>query len=91
MDASFTGRRFDLDFLNDIPQNVDPCGENGEFHTFVYDGPIFNFPIAFHKGDVTFHTYAKADNKDESNKEGTDGKTWDTGFWFCDLQPTLSI
>lgn len=43
--ASYVGREFDLDFLADLPGDVDPCGENGEFHTFVYDGPIFDSPI----------------------------------------------
>jgi len=37
----FAGRDFDSQFLADLPPNIDPCGENGEFHTFVYDGPIF--------------------------------------------------
>jgi uncharacterized protein (TIGR00290 family) len=43
--ADFCGREYNLDLLGDLPMNVDPCGENGEFHTFVYDGPIFRFPI----------------------------------------------
>jgi uncharacterized protein (TIGR00290 family) len=38
----FCGREFDAQFLADLPPNVDPCGENGEFHTYVYDGPLFN-------------------------------------------------
>ena len=41
LDPKFAGRHFDEAFLNEIPGSVDPCGENGEFHTFVYDGPIF--------------------------------------------------
>jgi uncharacterized protein (TIGR00290 family) len=45
LDPRYVGRRFDQSFLNDLPQEVDPCGENGEFHTFVYDGPIFTQPI----------------------------------------------
>ena len=50
LNASFAGRRYDLDFLNDLPAGVDPCGENGEFHSFVYDGPIFKAPIKFKTG-----------------------------------------
>lgn len=42
---SFAGRAFDEAFLADLPPVVDPCGENGEFHTFVFDGPIFRWPI----------------------------------------------
>jgi uncharacterized protein (TIGR00290 family) len=45
LDASFAGRPFDADLLADLPQGVDPCGENGEFHTFVTDGPIFDRPV----------------------------------------------
>ena len=52
LDASFTGRHFDAAFLADLPANVDPCGENGEFHTFVSDGPIFTRPIAVSPGVV---------------------------------------
>ncbi len=47
LDLSFAGRDFDTNFLEDLPEDVDPCGENGEFHTFVYDGPEFHFPIPF--------------------------------------------
>ena len=48
----FAGRPFDLQFLSDLPQGVDPCGENGEFHTFVYDGPIFRAPVSCKTGEV---------------------------------------
>lgn len=47
LDASFVGRLIDDDFLADLPTDVDPCGENGEFHSFVYDGPNFRWPIGF--------------------------------------------
>ncbi len=52
LDSSFCGREFDEAFLNDLPDSVDPCGENGEFHTFVYAGPIFDSEIRVKKGDV---------------------------------------
>lgn len=48
---SFAGREYDQKFLADLPSQIDPCGENGEFHTFVYDGPIFNKPIPIHVGE----------------------------------------
>lgn len=48
----FVGREFDKQFLADLPSNVDPCGENGEFHSFVYDGPIFREKIFFTKGEI---------------------------------------
>jgi uncharacterized protein (TIGR00290 family) len=46
----FVGREYDERFLSDLPENVDPCGENGEFHSFVYDGPIFHERVSFTKG-----------------------------------------
>jgi uncharacterized protein (TIGR00290 family) len=49
---SFCGREYDADFINDLPHSVDPCGENGEFHTFVYDGPLFEKAVAFRRGKV---------------------------------------
>ena len=48
----FVGREFDGQFLGDLPFNVDPCGENGEFHSFVYDGPVFGERIFFTKGEI---------------------------------------
>jgi uncharacterized protein (TIGR00290 family) len=47
--AEFCGREFDAAFLADLPAGVDACGENGEFHTFVYDGPAFSHPVAFER------------------------------------------
>ena len=52
LNKSFAGRVFDKQFLSDLPGGVDPCGENGEFHSFVYDGPIFSEGIIFEKGQV---------------------------------------
>ncbi|MBI3823599.1 MAG: adenine nucleotide alpha hydrolase [Planctomycetes bacterium] len=51
LSADFAGREFDEALLRDLPANVDPCGENGEFHTFVYAGPAFKTPIAFERGE----------------------------------------
>ena len=52
LDASFAGRAFDAALLADLPRGVDPCGENGEFHSFVFDGPIFRRPVAVAHGPV---------------------------------------
>ncbi len=52
LDKGFVGRRFDDQFLSELPTNLDPCGENGEFHSFVYDGPIFRESLLFEPGDV---------------------------------------
>ncbi|MDO8577934.1 MAG: diphthine--ammonia ligase [Dehalococcoidales bacterium] len=51
LDKSFAGRLIDEQFLNDLPEGVDPCGENGEYHSFVFDGPIFKSKILFSTGE----------------------------------------
>ena len=52
LDQSFTGRLIDEAFLSSLPADVDPCGENGEFHSFVFDGPIFSRAVKFAIGDT---------------------------------------
>jgi uncharacterized protein (TIGR00290 family) len=52
LDASFAGRTYDEQLLAELPPNVDPCGENGEFHTFVHAGPIFSEPIPCTTGET---------------------------------------
>ena len=52
LDGGFVGRAFDRQFLSELPAGVDPCGENGAFHSFVYDGPVFGERIAYTKGEM---------------------------------------
>jgi len=52
LDRRFAGRIIDEQFLSELPREVDPCGENGEFHTFVFDGPNFSRPIRFEFGEI---------------------------------------
>jgi uncharacterized protein (TIGR00290 family) len=52
LDASFAGRSYDAQFLADLPSGVDPCGENGEFHTFVHSGPVFTEPVGCETGEI---------------------------------------
>jgi uncharacterized protein (TIGR00290 family) len=52
LDPSFAGRELDESFFSDLPLHADPCGENGEFHTFVFDGPIFHSPIPVRTGEI---------------------------------------
>jgi uncharacterized protein (TIGR00290 family) len=52
LDRSFAGRELDHAFFRDLPPHADPCGENGEFHTFVFDGPIFHSPIPVRTGEI---------------------------------------
>jgi uncharacterized protein (TIGR00290 family) len=52
LDRSFAGRQFDRDLLRDLPADVDPCGERGEFHSFAYAGPMYATPVAAAAGDI---------------------------------------
>ena len=54
LDGAFAGREFDRTLLSDLPAAVDPCGERGEFHTFVSDGPGFSSPIPYRVGPTVF-------------------------------------
>ncbi len=70
----FLGRKINADLLNSLPDNVDPCGENGEFHTFVSSAPFFSAPIPVVMGEIVHRTYAS-----------TEDSKWDTGFYFLDV------
>lgn len=70
----FLGRKIDSDFLNDLPANVDPCGENGEFHSFVYNAPYFSSPISLVQKEIVYKQYKAAEDSG-----------WDTGFYFLDI------
>lgn len=70
------GVELDKNFVSNLPANVDPCGENGEFHTFCYTGPIFKTPIKFTIGEKV---YKPLEIKSDEIKT--------QGFWFCDLIP----
>lgn len=72
LDQSFTGREYDEILLNDLPDEVDPCGEYGEFHTFVYDGPIFEEPVSFTKGEVVEKSF-EPQNEDDTHSFITSG------------------
>lgn len=73
---SFVGRELDYTFLQDLPNNVHSCGENGEFHTFCYDGPIFSYQIEFELGEKVLRQYNKPNG--EINEK--------TDYWFIDLE-----
>jgi uncharacterized protein (TIGR00290 family) len=53
LDASFAGREFNEQFLKDLPAQIDPCGERGEFHTFAFDGPMFSQPVPIEVGEIS--------------------------------------
>lgn len=71
LDKSFAGRIVDKQFLEDLPKEVDPCGENGKFHTFCFDAPYFKNPIDFEIGEKVYREYTHGELK--------------SGFWFCEL------
>jgi uncharacterized protein (TIGR00290 family) len=71
LDENFVGQIIDRDFLSRLPIDVDPCGENGEFHTFCFDGPIFQTKIDFSIGEKLYKSTVYQKEKH--------------GFWYCDL------
>ncbi len=75
------GKTVDKSFIDSLPANVDPCGENGEFHTFCFDGPIFSKPVGFLKAENVYKPLEVKSDKVCSSLEGT------KGFWFCELVP----
>lgn len=87
LDKSFVGRIIDQDFINDLPEHVDVCGENGEFHTFTFDGPIFSKPIAFEIGEIVYRKYERPEKEDSSDTacDTSASDAFDYGFWYCDL------
>lgn len=86
LDESFVGRDIDRDFVKDLPSDVDPCGENGEFHTFVFDGPIFKEPIKYQLGETVYREYKAPDDCDDSCMK-SDFVTKMAGYYFKDLLP----
>ncbi|NGY37045.1 diphthine--ammonia ligase [Flavobacterium sp. XN-5] len=86
LDKSFVGRVIDQYFINDLPENVDVCGENGEFHTFTFDGPIFEKPIDFEVGEIVYRKYEKPKTAASNSACDTDSTdAFEFGFWYCDL------
>lgn len=78
LDRSFCGRVLDRDFVSELPANIDPCGENGEFHTFVFEAPYFSQPIDFQKGETVEKTY---------NFQNAEGEDLTSTYFFTDLLP----
>ncbi|WP_245826314.1 Dph6-related ATP pyrophosphatase [Spirosoma rigui] len=77
LDASYCGRVLDQAFVDSLPANVDPCGENGEFHTFVYQAPYFSAPIDVRIGETVEKQYTYKTDRGEEIK---------SLYYFTDLQ-----
>jgi len=82
LDKSYCGRLMDELFFNELPETIDPCGENGEYHSFVFDGPNFKSPIAFAKGELVLKEYPSPKSTDCFSQPKPS-----SGFYFCDLLP----
>ncbi|AUC81030.1 diphthine--ammonia ligase [Lacinutrix sp. Bg11-31] len=74
LSEDFVGKTLTKELIENLPEDVDVCGENGEFHTFCYDGPIFTTPVPFSIGEKIYREYDTPNTENEK-----------TGFWFCDL------
>lgn len=74
--ADAAGSNYDRQFLAHLPEDCDPCGENGEFHTFVADGPYFKKPIAYSCGERLHKTYPLSRGSSKA-----------AGMWFMELLP----
>ncbi|WP_306350044.1 diphthine--ammonia ligase [Flavobacterium sp. '19STA2R22 D10 B1'] len=83
LDENWVGKIIDTDFIQQLPEEVDPCGENGEYHTFCYDGPIFKKKIPFIIGEKVYKPLEIKTNSDCSLPSEIKTK----GFWFCDILP----
>lgn len=73
----WAGREIDQNFIDQLPKGVDPCGENGEYHTFCYEGPLFINKIEFTLGEKVYKPLEMKTTETSNTK----------GFWFCDLLP----
>lgn len=83
LNESWVGREIDQSFVNDLPENVDACGENGEYHTFCFAGPIFKKKIDFSIGEKIYKPLEIKTTDDSVCTSNTMTK----GFWFVDLIP----
>jgi uncharacterized protein (TIGR00290 family) len=84
--VDFVGKVIDQDLIKLLPKEVDVCGENGEFHTFAFDGPIFKHPVPYTLGEKVFKAYQAPKNADDTCLTHKNKKTVNVGFWYIDLK-----
>ncbi len=77
------GKEITPELIMSLPDDVDVCGENGEFHTFAFKGPIFSKEIKYKTGEKVFKEYKAPKNADDSCVSDVTKKL--SGFWYCDL------
>jgi uncharacterized protein (TIGR00290 family) len=85
---SAVGRVIDAEFLRSLPMNVDPCGENGEYHSFAFAGPIFRQPVKFTIGEKVYRPLEQTHPSAAPHPPIPVDRKPTNGFWFCDLLPT---
>lgn len=81
LNEEWVGREINTAFINQLPVAVDPCGENGEFHTFCFEGPLFKKKITFSIGEKVYKPIEMKTDHVCASSSNT------KGFWFCDLIP----
>jgi uncharacterized protein (TIGR00290 family) len=98
LDSTAVGRTMDAGFFAGLPEDVDPCGENGEYHSFVYDGPVFARPVPYVAGERIYRPLtSRAVAQDDLGQDdgphpaipvpSAPAGATTRGFWFVDLLP----
>ncbi|WP_421943707.1 diphthine--ammonia ligase [Pedobacter sp.] len=82
---AFCGQVITKELIDSLPAEIDSCGENGEFHTFAFDGPVFKNKISFSLGELVFRTYNQPANINQDDNLST-SKSDTLGFWYIDLE-----
>ncbi len=90
LDAAAVGRNLDAEFVRLLPADVDPCGENGEYHSFAFAGPVFSEPVRFIVGEKVYRPLEETHPSTGAHSSPVcplPGARQARGFWFCDLLP----
>lgn len=88
LDQSALGRKLDASFVGSLPAGIDPCGENGEFHSFAFAGPIFRESLRVKVGEKVYRPVEQTHPGSMVSAAASQGGARQTrGFWFCDLLP----
>lgn len=85
LDERMVGRVIDRDFIESLPPEVDPCGEYGEFHSFTYDGPIFDRPVEFSIGEKVYRPIENLESVCSLDNSHPLPRRKARGHWYCDL------
>lgn len=86
LSKDYVGKIIDADFVRSLPAHVDPCGENGEFHSFVFDGPNFSAPVQFNIGNKFYKKFLPAIPSTVQPNDSNNVDPFANGFWYCNLE-----